>query len=651
MNTFYTKEVRLKYKNDFSKGRLFQPESRSRFLFLLLGMVLMNFTVAYAQPINDEWTAAIPIDVTVEREYTQLSNQLATASPDMPLPDCGNYQGGDVWFKVEMPGSGILRMDVQSTYNPKYAAAVYTENSGVMTLITCSEVGANGNVNSRITLNDPDIAGEDIYVRVFRYGSTSGGWFKVSAYTDFPMVPNDTPYTPLVLDNTDGTFERQGFNTEDATSTSMAPIPSCGAFLGKDVWFETTIPASGKLNIESEPGTITPVVVVYTGTTNNLTEYACSFNGLIDNGGEVLIDDIALAGQTVLIRVFGHNNAAGGCFEIVILEPSQDVCNDAIELTNITETETYRAYTNQYALPANDGNQMTCGIFKDKDIWFKVNVPSNGALTIDSKVDAVTNVMPVITVYTGSCGALVYYDCDFWGSTRNPFGAKVEINDMGLANQDIYIRMYGYDEEIGGAFDLAVYQPAALPVELISFRADVVNNEEVLLNWQTATEINNDYFIIEHSVDGAEYTPVGHVAGRGTTSETQSYLFTHDEPFFGVNYYRLKQVDLDGSFEYSNVVTATITMEAAKILIYPNPAFIREGVTVRWVGDFGKDAVQISITNSIGKQVYLKRVHLKDQDQLKIDFSNLQLTAGVYYITVMDKNSLIAHQKVNLVKD
>jgi hypothetical protein len=94
----------------------------------------------------------------------------------------------------------------------------------------------------------------------------------------------------------------------------------------------------------------------------------------------------------------------------------------------------------------------------------------------------------------------------------------------------------------------------------------------VELAWVTATELNNDFFQIEHSRDGIQFHAVGKVKGQGTTTGVVVYSFLHRQPISGTNYYRLKQVDFDGAFEYSDVVVAEINSRTGGVRVYPNPA-------------------------------------------------------------------------------
>ncbi len=110
----------------------------------------------------------------------------------------------------------------------------------------------------------------------------------------------------------------------------------------------------------------------------------------------------------------------------------------------------------------------------------------------------------------------------------------------------------------------------ALPVELVSFTARK-NNSSVLLQWKTATETNNSYFSVERSGDGANWFDIATVSGYGNTNIIHHYSYTDLAPLQGDDYYRLKQVDADGHFTYSEVRKLTFSNISA-VRVYPNPA-------------------------------------------------------------------------------
>jgi Secretion system C-terminal sorting domain len=110
----------------------------------------------------------------------------------------------------------------------------------------------------------------------------------------------------------------------------------------------------------------------------------------------------------------------------------------------------------------------------------------------------------------------------------------------------------------------------SLPIELIAFSANR-DNKFIVLNWSTASQLNFDYFSVQHSIDGLEWTELSQVQGAGTTNEMLAYSFEHESPVIGKNYYRLKSVDFDLTYEYSPIVSVTVEMQK-EFSVYPNPA-------------------------------------------------------------------------------
>lgn len=115
-----------------------------------------------------------------------------------------------------------------------------------------------------------------------------------------------------------------------------------------------------------------------------------------------------------------------------------------------------------------------------------------------------------------------------------------------------------------------------LPVELTNFSA-TTHDGKVNLDWTTASEINNDYFLVEKSNDGINFIGFQNVDGFGTSSDIHNYTITDANPYVGTTYYRLKQTDFDGKFEYSNIVTISLDNSDVKITtpaiqLFPNPS-------------------------------------------------------------------------------
>ena len=144
------------------------------------------------------------------------------------------------------------------------------------------------------------------------------------------------------------------------------------------------------------------------------------------------------------------------------------------------------------------------------------------------------------------------------------------------------------------------------PIELMYFRA-ALQGDSVVLNWATASELNNDYFVIQKTQDWEEFEDVGFIDGQGTTDIMQSYRFVDRNPYEGVSYYRLKQVDYDGQFSLSQLVLITREIELDKdwtLSVYPNPSDLGEGFHVQLDHLLPGTMVEARVLSLDGKEAY-----------------------------------------------
>jgi|GEM_PF-4140266 len=173
---------------------------------------------------------------------------------------------------------------------------------------------------------------------------------------------------------------------------------------------------------------------------------------------------------------------------------------------------------------------------------------------------------------------------------------------------------------------------AALPVELTTFNATANRDKNVLLLWETASELNNEYFQVEYSTDGRNFTSLGTVNGRGTTSSVSSYRFVHDQPVSKLNYYRLKQVDFDGKFEYSNVAVAKLEIDKSLTIV---PTIVKDALQVHYQGEES----EVVIFNLNGQIVYQAVKNFENGFQ---EIGVNDLPKGIYFLSVVDqKNSYL----------
>jgi len=175
---------------------------------------------------------------------------------------------------------------------------------------------------------------------------------------------------------------------------------------------------------------------------------------------------------------------------------------------------------------------------------------------------------------------------------------------------------------------------AGLPIELLTFTGRNINGINELA-WKTATEDNSDFFEIQKSADGMNFSRIGTVDAAGASLEVRSYGFSDEAPFMGNNYYRLRMVDLDGTYEYSNVVQIT-TRLIDDIAVYPVP--VNDVLYLAYDSD-NTGVVQIHVINTVG-QALLIRTENTTQGFNIFELNTNQLTSGAYLIRMTDSDGL-----------
>lgn len=155
---------------------------------------------------------------------------------------------------------------------------------------------------------------------------------------------------------------------------------------------------------------------------------------------------------------------------------------------------------------------------------------------------------------------------------------------------------------------------STLPVSLSWFMG-ALNKSQVDLQWTTASEINNKGFEVQRSQAGVNWQSIEFVPGAGDSNEASSYLYTDPTPFSGINYYRLKQMNDDGTFSFSETITVN-NVEASKVSIYPNPTTNY----INWLPEVPKS---FTLFNSNGQKVRVG-------EGTRIDVIGLPL--GMYYL-------------------
>lgn len=233
---------------------------------------------------------------------------------------------------------------------------------------------------------------------------------------------------------------------------------------------------------------------------------------------------------------------------------------------------------------------------------------------------------------TGPYRAQVYDPSLNWGwpfiiGQSNPTATSVTIPAVGYTNTWSVVK-----------------QDQPLPVELLSFRAKAHKDKEVICDWSTASEINNDYFTVERSLDGKTFEYAGKVKGSGTINEARNYTFTDNSPYRGVSYYRLRQTDFNGRTEAFNVVAVDLSVPSTAVEVYPVPA--SNEVVFRVDNVVGLEGATLYVYDLTGRKIITQKVsELKgtETNLFVLPLSGVQ--NGVYHFELRTEQQLIGNGK------
>jgi hypothetical protein len=181
---------------------------------------------------------------------------------------------------------------------------------------------------------------------------------------------------------------------------------------------------------------------------------------------------------------------------------------------------------------------------------------------------------------------------------------------------------------------------APLPVELIDFKATCVNNE-IVVEWCTASEKNNSYFTVEQSVDGTNFVSVGQVFGNGTTSNKHCYKFITSS-VSDVTYFRLTTTDDHGMKSISNVISIASCDNLSGGILIANDGTNEVGVILNSKMD---QTLELQIHNSLGQLIETKNIlAIKGYNNIRVDLSNV--SNAIYYVSVYNANEKLISKKI-----
>jgi len=176
-----------------------------------------------------------------------------------------------------------------------------------------------------------------------------------------------------------------------------------------------------------------------------------------------------------------------------------------------------------------------------------------------------------------------------------------------------------------------------LPIELLSFTANA-HDQKVILNWVTSSEKNNDYFVVERSNNGYDFESVFKKSGAGTSYIINKYSDVDNKPYSGLSYYRLKQVDYDGSATYSKIIAINLNRKS-NILVFPNP--VDDMLHFSSLENVSFDNSILEIYNTVGQLLIHEKLNISNESNYTVPINTLP--SGMYRALIFGDNLQAVH--------
>ncbi len=540
-------------------------------LVYLYGNLGNNTLLLAAAPTNDNKANATSISTPLSWTSANAAYTTAGATADGTKGPCWsdgpNY---NVWFKFVALGSSILLslnsggvygtlqnpfLSIWDSVGANISCAQYVSSKGTLKI---------GSTNLR--------QGALYYISVDnKSGSSNRGTFSLSCSNQ------------ITFDDKDGAEQITNphfFISANAAYATSSGTPdgqgqSCfGAGPQNNVWFKfqaTTAFIDIQLKSGSTFGTIqNPYISLYNSSG---TELNCVKSSTATGTLELSYSGLTI-GNSYYIEIDNESGNSGSFTLLIDDQYTFDYFEGAVELTQMSNwTSPLGAYTTANATP--DRSRPLCwNTGPNNNVWFKFK-----ATTPTAQIDVLTGGSngtlshPYIAVYNSLLGQLGCARFNTGMTTLSLIVSGLVIGSWNYINVD---NLQGKE----GTFTLRFNGFNPLPIELAFFKAKA-NSESVLVEWKTASELNNDYFTVERSQDGRVFTPIERIPGAGNTTETKSYQYEDKKPIDGTSYYRLRQTDYDGTTKSFEPVSVKIesTKEELEIRSFgPNP--FSDGITL-----------------------------------------------------------------------
>ncbi|NNC83695.1 MAG: T9SS type A sorting domain-containing protein [Flavobacteriales bacterium] len=537
-----------------------------------------------------------------------VNGNTSTATTDT-APTCGTTDGAPgVWYTFTGTGQQITASLCGSSYDTKIR--VFTGNCSAL---VC-EVGNDDFCGTQSEVSFNSILGTTYYILVHGFGTASGA-YTLSLTCATPPGPEDDcvgAQTILCGDVLTG-------NTSNYT-TDVQPFCGTADGSGGGLWYEFT--GTGDFVTASLCGsTYDTRIRVFEG---NCSALVCVVGNDDFCGLQSEVSFLSVAGTSYFILVHGFGSSAGDyTISLTCGAPPTPGPEDCAGASTVCNSATFTGNSSgSGAVDDVDFSNADCLSVEHQSSWYFFQAQTAGTIAFEI-VTAIDYDFAVWGPYSGtpSCSpAGLPIRCSWsaaYGSTGLQAGSGDTSEGAGgdawlepiIANVgDTYILCIDNFTSDNTSFDLnwnlsngATLDCTPLPIELLRFEG-YAEEGRAILEWATAGEVNNDYFSLERSRDGINFTVIGTTPGAGNSSALLEYSFIDRQAELGPNYYRLKQTDYDGTNSTSPVIVVYISPSSdnASIQLYPNP--VKDGLHVIWDSRAASQGV-LSIKDIAGHEI------------------------------------------------
>ncbi len=539
---------------------------------------------------------------TVGTSCNEVPFSTSGYSPTMGPVTCGGGMRDDGfgWFTATGTSTIISYTPTTLTFGTLVVLHVYSGTCAAPVELGCASGGA---FYAPVTVTVPTTVGANYFFRVQRYNSNSTLNGDICIYSPPPPLPTtgDCLYTLVLHDASGDGWE--DFWGVDGTSTVEIKIDGTSYGMFTQTFLNGTLPITFGVN----DGQVVDLTYFASGpsqTENSYSLTSCADEPLFSSGSPPAPGHAY--GGTVACPTFAGPADCEGAVTICSSTPSH--YTNAISSSGCTATDINAS---------NDGCITSEGV----GTWYYFSPQTPGTIG-----------------FTITPSGLDDYDFSLWGPYDTPahcpnnapircstfapwlfepyystgigtpvgYGMEASISVGAGDVGKFYVLYIENATRIGQDFTLnwnlgggASLDCAVLPVELLSFEAST-DDRTVVLAWSTASEQNAHHFDVQRSADNAHYATIGTLAAVGNAQFRNDYSFVDGTPLQGANYYRLEQVDQDGTFQYSETVVAHVNTDHEGIVLFPNPT--KDALNVSFTSPMNGSSV-LSIRDALGRTI------------------------------------------------